>query len=231
MEQDRRRDVVDLTRYRHSSRMESSSLRPVEGPASSFGAAPGALFTSRYRLERALGEGGTGVVWAAVDTQTGQKVALKLLKPEAVSRSDARGRLRREGRVAAAISHPNVVQVFGTTEAEDGTPAIVMELLEGQSLADHLHQERKLTLSQAAHVLLPVLGALKSLHAKGLIHRDLKPANIFLHRSKEPGAAPLTVKLLDLGLVKALGLGKLTVDTNTLTVSGMMVGTPHYMAP
>src|SRR3954463_2751566 len=99
--------------------MESSTLRPVEGP--------GAHFTSRYRLERVLGEGGTGVVWAAVDTQTGQRVALKLLKPEAVSRQDARGRLRREGRIAAAIRHPNLVQVFGIIESEDGTPAIVME--------------------------------------------------------------------------------------------------------
>ncbi|HEY8211402.1 MAG TPA: bifunctional serine/threonine-protein kinase/formylglycine-generating enzyme family protein [Myxococcaceae bacterium] len=203
----------------------------MEGPASSSGAAPGALFTSRYRLERALGEGGTGVVWAAVDTQTGQRVALKLLKPEAVSRPDARGRLRREGRIAAAISHPNLVQVFGTTESEDGTPAIVMELLEGQSLADHLRQEGKLSLSQTAHVVLPALNALKALHAKGLIHRDLKPANVFLHRSKATGEAPVQVKLLDLGLVKALSLGAPALDTATLTVSGMMVGTPHYMAP
>jgi len=195
------------------------------------GAAPGALFANRYRLERTLGEGGTGVVWASVDTETNQRVALKLLKPEAVSRTEARGRLRREGRIAAALSHPNLVQVHGIVENDDGTPAIVMELLEGQSLADHLHQERKLTLSQTAHVLLPALMALKALHAKGLIHRDLKPANIFLHRPKEPGAAPIQVKLLDLGLVKALSLGKLALDTATLTVSGMMVGTPHYMAP
>jgi len=203
----------------------------VEGPASPSGAAPGALFANRYRLERTLGEGGTGVVWASVDTETNQRVALKLLKPEAVSRTDARGRLRREGRIAAALSHPNLVQVHGIVENADGTPAIVMELLEGQSLADHLHQERKLTLSQTAYVLLPALMALRALHAKGLIHRDLKPANIFLHRSKETGAAPVQVKLLDLGLVKALSLGKLALDTATLTVSGMMVGTPHYMAP
>src|SRR3954465_13093483 len=77
-----RRGIVTPTR------MESSTLRPVEGPAPPPGAAPGALFASRYRLERALGEGGTGVVWAADDTQTGQRVALKLLKPEAVSRPD-----------------------------------------------------------------------------------------------------------------------------------------------
>jgi eukaryotic-like serine/threonine-protein kinase len=211
--------------------MESSTLPPVEGPASSSGAAPGALFANRYRLERTLGEGGTGVVWAAVDTETNQRVALKLLKPEAVSRTDARGRLRREGRIAAALSHPNLVQVHGIVENADGTPAIVMELLEGQSLADHLHQERKLTLSQTAYVLLPALMALKALHAKGLIHRDLKPANIFLHRSKETGTPAVQVKLLDLGLVKALSLGKLALDTATLTVSGMMVGTPHYMAP
>lgn len=195
------------------------------------GAAPGALFAKRYRLERTLGEGGTGVVWASVDTETNQRVALKLLKPEAVSRTEARGRLRREGRIAAALSHPNIVQVHGIVENDDGTPAIVMELLEGQSLADHLHQERKLTLSQTAHVLLPALMALKALHSKGLIHRDLKPANIFLHRPKETRAAPIQVKLLDLGLVKALSLGKLALDTATLTVSGMMVGTPHYMAP
>jgi len=170
-------------------------------------------------------------VWAAIDTETNEPVALKLLKAEAVARSDARGRLRREGRIAAALSHPNLVRVHGIVEDAGGTPAIVMELLEGESLADHLQRERKLTLSQTAHVLLPALMALKALHARGLIHRDLKPANIFLSRSQTSGTAPIQVKLLDLGLVKALGLGKPGVDTATLTVSGMMVGTPHYMAP
>src|ERR1043165_6186304 len=212
--------------------MESSTLSPVEGPASPPGAPdPGALFANRYRLERTLGEGGTGVVWAAIDTQTNGPVALKLLKAEAVSRSDARGRLKREGRIAAALSHPNLVKVHGIVEAQDGTPAIVMELLEGESLADYLRREHRLTLSQAAHVLLPSLMALRALHAHGLIHRDLKPANIFLSRSRVTGAAPVQVKLLDLGLVKALSLGMPALDTATLTVSGMMVGTPHYMAP
>jgi len=190
----------------------------------------GTLFAGRYRLERMLGEGGVGAVWAAVDTQTGERVAIKLLKPGVVTNSEARRRLIREGRTAVALSHPNLVRVHGTVLAPDGTPAILMELLEGESLAEHLSRVGRLTLSQTAQVLLQAFEGLRALHERGFIHRDLKPGNIFLARTGT-GDTAIQVKLLDLGLVKALGLAAAGLETSTLTVSGMVVGTPQYMAP
>src|SRR6185503_9126813 len=132
-----------------------------------------------YRLEHLLGEGGMGVVWAAKHTVTRRPVALKFLTADAGS-EQARRRFLREARAAAAVRHPNVIDVYDFLELEDGTPVMVMELLAGESLAGRLVRVRRLPISEAAAILLPVVGAVGAAHAMGVIHRDLKPENIFL---------------------------------------------------
>src|SRR5262245_37109067 len=96
--------------------------------------APGDILGGRFRLERILGQGGTGVVWEAVSTTSGERVAIKLIRPELAAREDMRRRLIREARAATAITHPNLVRIHEVIAGPEGAPALVMELLEGESL-------------------------------------------------------------------------------------------------
>ena len=178
----------------------------------------------RYRLERVVGEGGMGVVWAAEDLLTGERVAIKTLKsvhPELLKRFD------REARVSASIGHPNVVDVRAILQLDDGSPAFVMDLLEGRSLATELHlRGGTLPVEEAVAVLLPLLSAVRAAHAKGILHRDLKPQNVFLAGGD---GGPPVVTLLDFGLAKLLAKDE---DALTkLTRTGAVMGTPQYMAP
>src|SRR5689334_8351676 len=140
--------------------------------------AAGALISARYRLERRLGEGGMGVVWAADDTQAGGRVAIKIMK--ASDDPDARRRFLREGRAASAVRHPGVVRILDVLELDDGAPAIAMELLEGESLREALAREGRLALPALLDVIAQVIAAVGTAHALGVVHRDLKPENIFL---------------------------------------------------
>src|SRR5437016_5267729 len=180
-----------------------------------------------YRIVRKLGEGGMGVVYAAEDERLHHAVAIKTMRD--ATDPSTRERLFREARAAASLNHPNVCQLFDIGE-ESGTPFLVMELLEGKSLADRL-KEGPLALPDALQFALGILTALDALHGRGFIHRDLKPSNVFI--------TPHGVKLLDFGLARET-LPPLTADATTMhqgkspapiTVSGMIVGTPRYMAP
>jgi serine/threonine-protein kinase len=178
-----------------------------------------------YRLERQLGEGGMGTVWAAIHAESGARVALKLMKTASPS-AEERRRLLREARVASAIQHPNVVRVFEVFETEQGTPVIVMELLHGETLRGKLIREVRLEPSETANVLLPVISAVGTAHSLGIVHRDLKPENVFL--ALENRAARSCV--LDFGTAKltaSVGL----VASAQLTQPGALVGTVLYMAP
>jgi hypothetical protein len=114
---------------------------------------PGAVIAGRYTLSRRVGEGGMGVVWAAADSQTERAVALKFLKRHAAL-STSRRRFLREARTAGSIIHPNVVQIHEVLELEDGAPVMVMELLEGESLASKMAREGSLTLEETARILM-----------------------------------------------------------------------------
>jgi eukaryotic-like serine/threonine-protein kinase len=178
-----------------------------------------------YRLERQLGEGGMGTVWSAVHAESGVWVALKLMKTASPS-AEERRRLLREARVASAIQHPNVVRVFDVFETEQGTPVIVMELLQGETLRGKLIREVRLEPSETANVVLPVISAVGTAHALGIVHRDLKPENVFL--ALENRATRSCV--LDFGTAKltaSVGL----VASAQLTQPGALVGTVLYMAP
>ncbi len=167
----------------------------------------------RYRVLRELGRGGMGIVYAASDDRLGRDVAVKLLHDH------ARGDLLSEARAAARVSHPRSCQIF-EVDTHEGRPFLVMELLEGETLAARLLRG-PLPVDAAIDTMLSVLDGLGALHRLGLVHRDLKPANIFL--------TSYGVKLVDFGLARPLPAGD--AATMSMTLPGQILGTPHYMAP
>jgi non-specific serine/threonine protein kinase len=168
----------------------------------------------RYRVDRKLGEGGMGVVYVARDERLHRDVAIKILREAAML--GGRDRVWREARAAAAISHPNVCHVYEVGE-DDDTIYIVMEMLEGEPLSARIARGA-VPVHEAVPVSLGILAALEALHARGIVHRDLKPANVFL--------TPHGVKLLDFGLAQDA-----SVADAKLTLTGVVAGTPSYMAP
>ena len=188
----------------------------------------GAVIAKRYRLERELGRGGMGVVWEATHQVTRRRVAMKFVIGPADVRADLRRRFLREARAASAAQHPNVVDVLDVFELDDGTPVMVMEMLSGETLRERLSRERTLTLEATASILVPVVAAVGTAHALGIVHRDLKPENIFLLAGREPGE---NVKVLDFGVAKLLTTDGEGSETDSLTGTGLAVGTPCYMAP
>jgi serine/threonine protein kinase len=184
----------------------------------------GEIIADKYRLERPLGEGGMGTVFAAVNLLTGKQVAIKWLKPELAPEEYAQ-RFTREAQIASRIEHPNVVNVFDVGRHE-GALFLVMEQLYGEPLSAWLdhgvpHPEELLNL------FIPVLRGVHAAHRIGVVHRDLKPDNIFICRgqhgeSREP-------KVLDFGISK-IAEGSLA-SQRQLTREGAVFGTPHYMAP
>jgi eukaryotic-like serine/threonine-protein kinase len=188
--------------------------------------APGLVIAGRYRLDHLLGRGGMGQVWAVTHEVTLRTAALKFLNGPVHERPERRRRFLREARAASAVNHPNVVQIHDFFELEDGTPVMVMDLLDGETLGERLAREESLPLAEAADVLLPVVSAVGTAHAMGIVHRDLKPHNVFLARSVED---VLDVRVLDFGIAK-LSTAETTADP-ALTETGMMLGTPCYMSP
>jgi serine/threonine protein kinase len=165
-----------------------------------------------------------GVVWAATDTRTGREVAIKFLTAPERDGDDSRRRFSREARAISAIRHPNVVEVLEVFGLDGHTPALVMELLHGETLATKLARQSAFSLEETARLLLPVVSAVAAAHGLGIVHRDLKPDNIFIARGAR--GAP-TVKVLDFGIAKLTGA---TPDV-VITQTGVALGTPCYMAP
>jgi serine/threonine protein kinase len=176
----------------------------------------------RYAVTRKLGEGGMGVVYEARDDRLERTVAVKTIAAVEADET-ARQRFWREARAAAAVNHPNVCHIYEIGEHE-GEPFIAMELLEGEPLAARI-ERGPLSPAEAVPIGLGVLGALSALHARGIVHRDLKPSNVFL--------TPNGVKLLDFGLARPSDpdLARSLASASGLTRTGMMLGTPRYMAP
>ncbi|PWK74571.1 serine/threonine protein kinase [Streptomyces sp. CG 926] len=179
------------------------------------------LIAGRYRLDAKLGRGGMGIVWRATDQLLGRNVAVKevALDP-ALSEEEARHqreRTLREARAAAQLKHPHIIVVHDIVE--DGElPYIVMELVEGGSLADRLSRTGPVDVAEAARIGIALVGALRAAHAAGVLHRDIKPANVLL---EAPGGRPV---LTDFGIAQVSG-------ATTLTTTGSFVGSPEYTAP
>jgi eukaryotic-like serine/threonine-protein kinase len=188
---------------------------------------PGSLIGGRYLLDRQLGQGGMGEIWAATHFLTRRSVAIKFLKRGRQHNLELRQRLIREAEVAGVIRHPNVVEVLDLFDLEDGTPVMVMELLEGETLGTKLEREERLSVEETASLLLPVISAVRAAHTKGVVHRDLKPDNIFLARKD----GELRVKILDFGIAKLTAEHAGPTGSPQLTHAGSILGTPAYMAP
>jgi eukaryotic-like serine/threonine-protein kinase len=184
----------------------------------------GVLLDGRYRIERLLGEGGMGAVYLASHVGLGREVAIKFLHAELASREEVVGRFYREAQAAAAIRHKNIIEVFDVGVSPQGEPFLVMEYLEGESLAGLLKRAGPLNLGAACAVMEPALQALQAAHRKGIIHRDLKPDNIFL--AYQQGDPPV-VKIIDFGISK-FTQGEFD---KWRTKTGSVMGTPAYMSP
>jgi serine/threonine protein kinase len=191
---------------------------------------PGTALGS-YTVTAKIGEGGMGEVYRARDTKLDRDVALKVLPEAFTADPDRLGRFEREAKVLASLNHPNIGGIHGL-EDSDGVKALVLELIEGPTLANRIKQG-PIPIDEALPIAKQIAGALEAAHGQGVIHRDLKPANI---KVKPDG----TVKVLDFGLAKALqpevadpnlSLSPTISLTAAATQMGMVIGTAAYMAP
>lgn len=206
---------------------DAAAVCPLTGESMAEPGPCGSL-VDRYFVERLVGRGGFGAVYRARHDVLGQAVALKLLHVARVEDTGSVQRFVREARAMAAITHPNVARVVDCGNVPPARPFLVLEWLEGESLAATLLRERTIFYERACDITLQILDGLASVHAAGIVHRDMKPANVILVRSAEARA-----DTLDFAKVVDFGVSKIASDAGVtlLTKTGMTVGTPRYIAP
>jgi serine/threonine-protein kinase len=189
-----------------------------------------------YRIESRLGAGGMGEVYRATDTQLGRQVAIKMLPLAVAADPDRVPRFRRESKVLAALNHPHIAAIYGA-EVSDGNLALVLELVEGPTLAERLARG-PLPVDEALALARQIAEALEAAHQQGIVHRDLKPGNIKVRDDDR-------VKVLDFGLAKLVATStgsdglppgaaltdSPTLTTPAMTAAGMLLGTAAYMSP
>ncbi len=220
---------------------ESPSARFLERPAADV-AAEAAGVTSMidrqigpYTIVAPLGAGGMGEVYRARDSKLGRDVAIKILPSHFTADPERRSRFAREARTLATLNHPHIGAIYGLEEA-DGVSALVLELVEGQTLADRL-ERGPLPLPQALAIARQIAEALDAAHEKGIVHRDLKPANIVLQGAPDRLSADVRAKVLDFGLAKPMATDGAAAPTQGPsdsfggTADGRILGTPAYMSP
>ncbi len=191
----------------------------------------GQLITGRYRVRGRIGEGGMGTVYLAIHEAIEKKVALKVLNREYSANREVVDRFKQEAVSASRIKHPNVIDVFDFGQLDDGSCFIAMELLEGQDLGELLSTRGFVEPAEALRIVLQVTKALGLAHSRGVVHRDLKPENVFLQNTPE---GERIVKIVDFGIAQLRGkdeVGEAGARRRRLTKTGMIFGTPEYMAP
>jgi len=186
----------------------------------------GEVLAGTYVIERYIGRGGMGTVYEGSHRRLPRRFAIKFLSETFADDPVAVGRLKREAEVTSRLFHPNIVEVVDFDHAEDGTPYIVMALLEGESLAQRIQRQGPITdLEEVAEISRQVASGLVAAHREGVVHRDLKPSNIFL--CARGADEPPLVKIVDFGLSKIASATR----ESTLTRVSAVIGTPSYMSP
>jgi serine/threonine protein kinase len=216
--------AIELRRHRSEARLALSahSGARVRAPNEEL---TGALLAGRYRIGERLGSGGMGSVYDAVREDLARMpVAIKVLHPTLATDIDVLRRFQREAHTVASLDHPNIVRIVDFHMQADEPAFLVMERLHGVSLADALTMGQRFTVEEVALIAVQVLAALEAAHDAGVVHRDLKPDNVFL--TSLPGM-PNVVKILDFGVAKLVDAPR----SEKLTQTGMVMGTPAYMAP
>lgn len=212
----------DTRRMGPSGQLPSSAAIP--GPVFDGGKAPPDLdarigkVLGPYVVEKVLARGGMGVVYLAKDPGLNRSVALKLMLKDALADGDASARFQREARATASLTHPNIASVYMVGLAEDGSPFLAMEFVDGGSLLEVIRKRTPVGYSQAADWMAQAAEGLRAAHKQGIIHRDIKPGNMMVSTT---GA----LKLVDFGLAKVM------FDDHYRTVEGTVLGTPKYMSP
>jgi serine/threonine-protein kinase len=194
----------------------------LDGGGSDVDPLVGRVIGETYKIERVIGEGGMGRVYEAKHLRLGERrLAIKILHPEYARDPEIVVRFQREAESASAINHPHVIDVFDVHKTNDGRPYLVGEFLEGQELGAHIETVGHLDVSTAVTITRQICRALNAAHARGIVHRDMKPENVFItSRDGMPH-----IKVIDFGISRAQKR-----DTN-LTRTGLIMGTPSYMAP
>jgi eukaryotic-like serine/threonine-protein kinase len=196
----------------------------------------GRILADKYQLDRPLGAGGMGTVWSATHLVLGTTLAIKLIRREFAAQPEARNRFEIEARAAAQINSVHAVTMYDHGVTDDGIPYLVMEYLEGESLAEYIVRSGALPMEEACEIILQASRALERAHSRGVVHRDLKPDNFYLATNAEVAGlpTPYVVKLVDFGIAKlldsapgSLGGGAFAGPTKT----GMVIGTPSFMSP
>jgi len=181
----------------------------------------GSVVDRRYRLKREIARGGAGAVFEAEHLYTSRSVAIKLLIGEQAETTESHQRLLLEARALSVARHPGIVLALDAGETEDGTPYLVMELLEGRTLEGILAVRRRIGVADAVYIGMQLCGALAAAHERGILHRDIKPSNVFISRS-ESGRE--VTKIFDFGIARL-------AQNQKLTQLGAVLGTPEYMSP
>lgn len=182
----------------------------------------GANIDGKFKIVSLLSEGGMGVTFLAEQEELGRKVVLKILHLNLANDPEGRERFIREAQLLGSLQHSHLVQVYSAGVYADEFPYIAMEYLEGKTLEEYLRNSGPIDWKKACRISMQVCEAMDYCHAAGVIHRDLKPANIIILQNTQSDF----VKVIDFGLAKALDGNK-----NTLTATGLVVGSPHYMSP
>jgi len=187
----------------------------------------GTTLSGRYLVTRKVGQGGMGAVYEATHTLIGKRVAVKVLLEKYAQREAIVRRLKQEAQLASSIGNEHIIDITDIGQTDDGRTFVVMEFLEGESLAECLARETKLPEQRILHIMSQAAGALAAAHDKGIVHRDIKPENLFLLRRKDTDF----VKVVDFGISKSLRATGEEEETTRLTQTGMVLGTPLYMSP
>jgi serine/threonine-protein kinase len=221
---------AQMATFRAVSASESTgaAIAAIQGRLSEYDRLVGQTLDGRYHIERKIGEGGMGVVFAARHAVIERPLAIKVLKREVMRDTATIKRFVQEAKAASRIGHPNIVDVtdFGTTT--DGLTYQVMEFVDGVTLGAALRERGSLAIPRAVRIAAQLARALGAAHAKGIVHRDLKPENIFL---LDRDGRKDFVKIVDFGIAKVVPVEGAPADGPRLTRAGAVFGTPEYMAP